>query len=86
MKLIQTRMVCVAQLSVLPILRDTLSGCGIIFRLLSGGLRYATTTGYYLPALQAENPVASAPGSSTAGDAHFLCKAFRIIVTLELPM
>jgi hypothetical protein len=32
---------------------DTRSGCGIV-RLLSGGLRNAPTTGYYLPALQAE--------------------------------
>ena len=32
---------------------DTRSGCGD-FRLLSGGLRYAATTGYYLTALQAE--------------------------------
>jgi hypothetical protein len=27
----------------------------IYFRLLSGGLRYAATTGYYLTALQAES-------------------------------
>ena len=32
---------------------DTRSGCGDL-RLLSGGLRYAATTGYYLTALQAE--------------------------------
>jgi hypothetical protein len=32
---------------------DTRSGCGIISE-LSGGLRYAPTTGYYLTALQAE--------------------------------
>ena len=32
---------------------DTRSGCGN-FRLLSGGLRYAATAGYYLTALQAE--------------------------------
>jgi len=32
---------------------DTRSGCGD-FRFLSGGLRYAATTGYYLTALQAE--------------------------------
>jgi hypothetical protein len=32
---------------------DTRSGCGIYFRLWSGGLRYAATTGYYLIALQA---------------------------------
>jgi hypothetical protein len=31
----------------------TLPGCGRT-ALLSGGLRFATTTGYYLPALQAE--------------------------------
>jgi hypothetical protein len=33
---------------------DTLTGCGIIFRLLSGGLRKTTTTGYYLTAFQVE--------------------------------
>jgi len=27
-------------------------GCGIIFELLSGGLRYAATTGYYLTAFR----------------------------------
>jgi hypothetical protein len=35
---------------------DTRSGWGIIFRLLFGGLRCATTTGYFLPAFQAETP------------------------------
>jgi hypothetical protein len=38
---------------------------GDYFRLLSGGLRYAATTGYYLEALQAI-PVATAPGSDEA--------------------
>jgi hypothetical protein len=37
-----------------PPFSATRSGCGIIFRLLSGGLRYAATTGYHLTALQAE--------------------------------
>jgi hypothetical protein len=27
------------------------------YKLLSGGLRYATTTGYFLSALQADNPL-----------------------------
>jgi hypothetical protein len=31
------------------------------FRLLSGGLRCAATTGYYLTALQAEDAVATPP-------------------------